>query len=193
MIKKNENLLSRDLKTNCRFQPYSLCKLFFIRKSENVGSGSEARKKATLTYATLSILDRNLFDSTGKHIGTSKFYIDPETERMIRNNRPGESKLSGILSEVRIVDSDPANLKFAYNIDPDYLPIHSHESILIQIADLVAYFVGKHLSLSHQITANFNISGKIDDSLAKKINDSNFAYAIWQLLDIEEVLGKASS
>lgn len=142
--------------------------------------------KKLLVYAALGRLNTNIKITSGKHMGEPRFFHDRENEALT-TSRPGDpEKRAGGMFDVNLIPgTGPNRLRLFKTFDPCYNPADSTDHRLIQIADVAAYFVGKHLRLRHQVMTPELSPG---DLLNASTEDGNFCRAMWDALNLEAVL-----
>lgn len=149
-------------------------------------SDDNISNKGLAAYATLSRVDINVFQLTKTRIGGSPFYIDREADRMMRFD-PQTNQLSGLITEVEFNGYSNDEPTFTYRMNPRYIPVNSEDSIIVQISDLAAYFVGKHLTLFDKILSELNATNLVTPLVYKSIEDCNYSLQLLKILDIEVV------
>ena len=148
--------------------------------------------KQWLIYTSFSRLDRNVELMTGKHVGQPPFLSDPEEGRVVAKREKAELPRCTIVeAAVHNVDEVIAGKSapvFSRRIDPAIKPTHSSAHRIIQVADMAAYFVGKHLVNYSTVVPLLWKKEVISESAYKAIENANFALHMWDAMNIEVTL-----
>lgn len=137
----------------------------------------EQRVRKMAIYGALSRLDLNIDILAQKHLGTIKLYMDRESRGIIPRD---------LVIELAVTSTEP--LTFHHRIDPDYASVDSEAHVLIQVADLAAYVVGKYLTLHGYLLHHASLGCPFNEVWKQRAADCNFFLDLWSALNIEAVL-----
>lgn len=141
--------------------------------------------KSALPGAAVAQLNDTIKERSGKHIGRPMLMLDMEG-----GVAPGKKTDHPFVSWVHQVPGTQFDeMKFFQSASPTYVSTDSGRSRLVQVADILAYFAAKHLSLFGTITDVMKgWSSKLPASTVSQMADCNAALAMWEALNLEVVL-----
>lgn len=151
-----------------------------------IADGERVARKRLLLYSAGSRLDRNIDALAGCHLGQAPIFLDPEDDHIMWSGKHGRR---GFLSDVGIdfLGSERHSVPVMYpKIDLEYFPTPARSMRLIQIADVMAYFVGKYVALHSRILARVQSGNRQPDQVYYRLaHDCNFSLRQIELLDVE--------
>jgi hypothetical protein len=149
--------------------------------------GTKQQLKQLLVYAAFSRLNTNLRIVSGEYLGQPAFIHDRESESLAvpERRKDTENPSGGLMDILPVPGMQPDSPQFFRAFDPKYRAADSREHRLIQVADIAAYFVGKHLRLRAQI---FDAAATVNDRRSDLVKDCNFCFELWEKLNLEVVL-----